>query len=45
MFSLQQNWRSGQNKFLLKARGVRGRGRERRKGREMAKTMYAHMNK
>jgi hypothetical protein len=27
MFSLQQNWRKGQNRFHLEARGVMGRGR------------------
>jgi hypothetical protein len=36
MFSLQQNWRRGQNRFCLEARGEEG---------EMAQTMYAHMNK
>jgi hypothetical protein len=49
MFSLQQNWRRGQNKFCLEARrmGERGRRSERgwRQGIEMAQTMYAYMNK
>jgi hypothetical protein len=39
MSSLQQNWRRGQNRFCLGARGIRGRRRE------MAQTMYTHMNK
>jgi hypothetical protein len=43
LFSLQQNWRSRQNRFFLEARGV-GR-REREQGGEMAQTMYTHMNK
>jgi hypothetical protein len=44
MFSLQQNWRRGQNRFCLEVRGmgerkgVEGRG-------EMAQAMYTHMNK
>jgi hypothetical protein len=45
MSSLQQNWRRGQNRFCLEARGVReerGGGEQRV---EMAQTMYAHMNK
>jgi hypothetical protein len=37
MFS-QQNWRIGQNRFFLEARGMGEEG-------EMAQTMYAHMNK
>jgi hypothetical protein len=37
--SLQQNWRTGQNRFCLEARG------DGRKMGEMAQTMYAHMNK
>jgi hypothetical protein len=46
MSSLQQNWIKGQNSFCLEARemewerqGMEG------KGREMAETMYAYMNK
>jgi hypothetical protein len=39
MCSLQQNWRKEQDRFCLEARG---QGRE---GREMAQTMYAHVNK
>jgi hypothetical protein len=42
MFSFQQNWRRGQYRFFLEARGVKGR---RRQWGEMAQTMYAHMNK
>jgi hypothetical protein len=38
MSSLQQNWRKGQNRFCLEARGERGEG-------EMAQTMYTCMNK
>jgi hypothetical protein len=45
MFSLQQNWRRGQNRFCLEERGVgigeRGQGQ----GGKMAQTMYTHMNK
>jgi hypothetical protein len=41
MSSLQQNWRRGQNRFCLEARGMEG-GRQ---GGEIAQTMYAHMNK
>jgi hypothetical protein len=43
--TLQQNWRKGQNRFCLEARGwgIEGGGREQR--REMAQTMYVHMNK
>jgi hypothetical protein len=38
MSSLQQNWRKGQSRFCLEAgsKGMEG---------EMAKIMYAHMNK
>jgi hypothetical protein len=43
MFSLKQNWRRGQNRFYLEARGwervCAGQGVEK------AQTMYAHMNK
>jgi hypothetical protein len=43
MSSLQQNWRRRQNRFYLEVRGVGER--RRRKGEEMAQTMYAYMNK
>jgi hypothetical protein len=45
--TLQQNWRKGQNRFCLEVRGLGGDGGARGGGglREMAKTMYAHMNK
>jgi hypothetical protein len=43
--SLQQNWRKGQNRFCLEARGVRGEGRGGGQGEEMTHTMYAHVNK
>jgi hypothetical protein len=42
MSSLQQNWRKGQNRFYLEARG---RWKEAGTGGEMAQTMYAHVNK
>jgi hypothetical protein len=45
MFSLQQHWRKGKNRFCLEARWVGRRGRGRGQQREMAQTMYAHMNK
>jgi hypothetical protein len=45
MFTLQQNWRNGQNRFGLEARVVRRKGRGEEQGGEMAQTMYAHMNK
>jgi hypothetical protein len=45
MFSLQQNWRRGQNRICQEVREVRGRGRKLRTGGEMAQTMYAYMNK
>jgi hypothetical protein len=41
MSSLQQNWRRGQNRFCLEARGWGRRGQ----GGEMVQTMYAHINK
>jgi hypothetical protein len=46
MFSFQQNWRRGQNRFCLEARGLGGGkgGSEGHVG-EMAQTMYAHINK
>jgi hypothetical protein len=44
-YSLQQNWRRGQNRFFLEVRGVGGeRGCGEQQG-EMAQAMYAHMNK
>jgi hypothetical protein len=39
MFYLQQNWRRGQNIFCLEARECWGQDRE------MAQTVYIHMNK
>jgi hypothetical protein len=48
MFSLQHNWRRGQNRFCLEVKRVGGeRGERGGKGQrtEMAQTMYAHMNK
>jgi hypothetical protein len=46
IFSLQQNWRRGQNRFCLEVRGVGEvewvAGRQ---WGEMTQTMYAHMNK
>jgi hypothetical protein len=44
--SLPQNWRRGQNRFCLEARGGVGKkeGVE-GQGGEMVQTMYAHMNK
>jgi hypothetical protein len=45
MSTLQQNWRKGQNKFCLEARGLRRRRRGPEAGGEMDQTMYAHMNK
>jgi hypothetical protein len=46
MFSLQQNWRRGQNKFCLEAKlgWEEGKG-VREKGGEVAQTMYTHVNK
>jgi hypothetical protein len=44
MFSLQQNWRRGQNRFCLEARGD-GEERAEKQGEEVAQTMYTHMNK
>jgi hypothetical protein len=43
--SLQQNWRKGQKRFFLDVRGLREDGGGGGQGREMAQTMYAHMNK
>jgi hypothetical protein len=43
MFSLQQNWRKGQNRFFLEVR--RGWGRWEGEGGKVAYTMYTHMNK
>jgi hypothetical protein len=45
MFSLLQNWKKGENRFSLEARGVGGEGEDGGQGGEMAQTMYAHMNK
>jgi hypothetical protein len=38
MFSLQQNWRRGQNRFCLEVRGLRGRGR----GRDGSNNVYTY---
>jgi hypothetical protein len=45
MSSLQQNWRRGQNRVCLEARGSGGEGAGEGQGEDMAQTMYAHMNK
>jgi hypothetical protein len=45
MFSLQQNWRRGQNRFCLEVREVGLRGRGKGAGGKMAQAMYTHMNK
>jgi hypothetical protein len=45
MSSFQQNWRKEQNRFCLEARGWGREGGSGRQGREMAQTMFAHMNK
>jgi hypothetical protein len=45
MSSLQQNWRKGQNRFCLEARGVEKMEGARGSGGEMAQTMYAHISK
>jgi hypothetical protein len=45
MSSLQQDWRKGQNSFCLEVRGMGEEGRGGGQGREMAQTMYAHVNK
>jgi hypothetical protein len=45
MSSLQENWRKRQSRFCLEAREVGGRCRGEEGGGELAKTMYAHMNK
>jgi hypothetical protein len=43
MFSLQQNWRRGQNRFCLEARQWKGeRGMT---GGELAQKLYTHMHK
>jgi hypothetical protein len=42
MFSLQQNWRKGPNRFCLEARGAWGR--KRWHGRR-DDPLYTHMNK
>jgi hypothetical protein len=41
MFSLQQNWKRGKNRFFLEARLWVEKG----KGGVMAQTIYTHMNK
>jgi hypothetical protein len=45
MFSLQQNWRRGQNRFCLEVREVGEREEGRGQEGEMDQAMYAHMNK
>jgi hypothetical protein len=45
MFSLQQNYRRGQNRFCLEVRGWGGEGKGMGQGEEVAQTMYAQMNK
>jgi hypothetical protein len=48
MSSLQQNWRKGQNRFFLEARGVGGRERgQRAGGRDVLNNVctYEYMNK
>jgi hypothetical protein len=45
MFSLQQNWRRGQNRFCLVHEGGRQREWVRNEGVEMVQTVFAHMNK
>jgi hypothetical protein len=45
MSTLQQNWRKGQNRFCLDARGVEERELGRRQGEGMAQTTYTRMNK
>jgi hypothetical protein len=45
MFSLQQNWRRGHNRFCLEVKGVEREGEGRGQREEMAQAMYAHMNK
>jgi hypothetical protein len=42
MSTFQQNWRKGQNRFCLEARGWGGREGV---GTEMMQIMYTHMNK
>jgi hypothetical protein len=44
MFTLQQNWRKGQNRFCLEERWMWGEGEGSGQGLEMAQTKYAHMN-
>jgi hypothetical protein len=45
MSSLQQNWRTGQNRFCQEARGWGGEGVGAGQGGEITQTMYVHMNK
>jgi hypothetical protein len=45
MYSLQQNWKKGQNMFCLEARGLGAVEGAVRLGIERAQTMYTHMNK
>jgi hypothetical protein len=44
MISLQ-NWRRGQNRFCLEARGCEEGKKAGGEGRGMVQTMYTHMNK
>jgi hypothetical protein len=45
VFSFQQNWRGGQNKFCLVHGGGRQREGVRNGGVEMVQTVFAHLNK
>jgi hypothetical protein len=45
MFTLQQNWRKGQNRFCREATGMGEEGGSWGQRGEMAQTKYAHMNK
>jgi hypothetical protein len=45
MSSLQQNWRRGQNRFCLEARGLGEQEGGGAQVGEMTQTMYAHKNK
>jgi hypothetical protein len=45
MSSLQQNCRSGKNRFCLEARGLVEEGGAGGAGGEMAQTLYTHINK
>jgi hypothetical protein len=45
MFSLQQNWRRGQNRFCLEERNGEGERVRAGAGGKMTQTMYEPMNK